>query len=63
MDSIRESANLMPTDDQRRFQTALDAAKLSLDERDIAAALPVFLYLENACALLKTNEKASRDPR
>lgn len=47
----------MATREAARFETALKAANLSLDERDKAAALRVFVSLEQACKALKSAER------
>lgn len=52
----------MATDEKARFKAALEALDLTLDDRDCAAALPVFVSLEQACAMLKAVEKAHHEP-
>lgn len=53
----------MAATDKARFDRALKKAGLDLDARDKAAAFDVFTALERACALLKSEQAATDEPR
>ncbi|WP_299842806.1 hypothetical protein [uncultured Paracoccus sp.] len=53
----------MASRDEAKFDKALDKAGIALDARDRAAALPVFRALAASCALLKSAEATTHEPR
>lgn len=53
----------MPEDAAARFDAALKQAEMTLDQRDRAAALRVFVSLERAAQLLQAEEAVSDAPR
>ncbi len=63
MVGLREGTDLMASRDEAKFDKALDKAGIALDARDRAAALPVFRALAASCALLKSAEATTHEPR